>query len=285
MNIANSLRKCYVFCTVGFVPFPALGGYVDYRDETASDAADADWSCASAPDQDKGCRIDGATFGVKYNAIPVYLSPLAPSRIDVSIPDQTKWSLDTWSTLGAKDSVHTSGIRIREFGITNHLCRALEQLYSSTPNFGEHYCKLLFGSGIIVSKVEADVTRMQIAFKPNDTLWDRLLSEEGLNNMGKDEGVEMPPAIDYRQQRYGKQLSQDLTLVTVPTSAGHQLMIFKSQTKSCSELYYEVQVLLTLPRSAYIEEPPAYLVTTNQSRSDDSRVCGFLMEYHELGTL
>ena len=95
----------------------------------------------------------------------------------------------------------------------------------------------------------------------------------------------MPPAIDYRQLRYEKQLSQDDTLVTVTTPAGHQLMIFKSQTKSCSELYHEVKMLLNLPGSVYIAEPPAFLVTTNKSDPHDSRVCGFLMKYYELGTL
>lgn len=234
MNIANSLRRHYVFCTDGFAPFPALGGYVDYKDENASDATNADWSSVSALDQDNGWRIEGAMFGIKYNAIPVSLSPLAPSRIDVSIPDQTEWSPDTWRILGAKDSVHTSGIGIRALGIANHLCRTLEQWSSSMPNFGEHYRKLPFGSDIVTSNIEADATRMQIAFKPNDLLWDRWLSDEALRSMWKDEGVELPPAIDHRQLRYEKQLSQDVTLVTVPTPAGNQLMIFKSQTKSCS---------------------------------------------------
>ena len=151
MNIANSLRRYYVFCTARFAPFQALGGYVDYKDENASDATDADWSYVSAPDQDNGWRIDDAMFGVKYNANPVFLSLLEPSRIDVSIPDQTKWSPETWSTLGAKESIHTSGVRIRALGIANHLGRALEHWSSSIPNFGEHYRKLPFGSSIIVS--------------------------------------------------------------------------------------------------------------------------------------
>ena len=273
------------FAQPDFAPFPALGGYVDYKDENAFDATDADWSSVSAPDQDNGWRIDGAMFGIKYNAIPVSLSPLAPSRIDVSIPDQTEWSPDTWRILGAKDSVHMSGIHIRTLGIANNLCRALEHWSSSIPTFWEYYRKLPFGSNIIVSNVEADVTRMQIAFKPNDLLWDRLLSVEALRSMWKDDGVELPPAIDYRQLRYEKQLSQDVTLVTVPTPAGSQLMIFKSQTKSCSELYHEVKMLLSLPRSAYIAEPPAYLATTNKSHPNDSRACGFLMKYYELDTL
>ena len=142
MNIANSLRSHYVFCTAGFAPFPDLAGYVDYKDENA-------------------------TFGVKYSAIPVFLSPLAPSRIDVNIPDQTTWSPDTWSTLGARDSVHMSDLRIRALGITNHLCRALERWSFSILNFEEHYRKLPFGSSIIVSNVEADDNSMQIAFKRN----------------------------------------------------------------------------------------------------------------------
>ena len=285
MNIANSLRRHYVFCTAGFAPFPDLGEYIDYKNENAPDAADADWYSVSAPNQDSGWRIDGAMFGIKYNAVPVSLAPLAPSRIDVSIPGQTEWSPDTWRILGAKDSVHMSGIRVRTLGNANHLCKALEHWSSNIPNFWEHYRKLPFGSDIIVSNVKADITRMQIAFKPNDILWDRLLSDEVLKSMWKDDGVELPPAIDYRQLRYEKQLSQDVTLVTVPTPAGNQLMIFKSRTKSCSELYHEVKMLLTLPRSAYIAEPPAYLVTTTNSQPNDSRVCGFLMKYYELGTL
>ncbi|KAK0509218.1 hypothetical protein JMJ35_008589 [Cladonia borealis] len=95
----------------------------------------------------------------------------------------------------------------------------------------------------------------------------------------------MPPSIDYRQLRYEKQLSQDVVLVTVPTSAGHQLMVFKSQTKSCFELYHEIKVLLTLPRSVHIAQPPEFLVTTKQSDYHDSRVCGVLIKHYELGTL
>ena len=44
-------------------------------------------------------------------------------------------------------------------------------------------------------------------------------------------------------------------------------------------------MLLTLPRNSYIAEPPAYLVTTNNSHPNDSRVCGFLMKFYEFGTL
>ena len=280
MNIANSLRPHYVFCTAGFAPFPDLGGYVDYKDGN-----DAGQPSVSAPDKESAWRIDGATFGVKYCAIPIFLSPLPPSRIEVSIPDQTKWSPDTWSALGAKDSVHMSGVRIRVLGIASHLCRALEYWSSSIQDFGEQYRKLPFGSRIVISNVEADVTCMRIAFEPNTLLWHRLLSEEALRKMWENDGVEMPPSIEYRQLRYEKQLSQDVAVVTVPTSAGDQLMVFKSQTTSCSELYHEVKVLLTLPRSVCIAERPAFLVTAYPSGHFHSRVCGFLMKYYELGTL
>ena len=282
MNIANSLRPHYVFCTAGFAPFPDVGGYVNYED---NNACDADRSSVSVSEKGSGWRIDGATFGVKYSATPIFLSALAPARIEVSIPDQTKWSPDTWSTLGAKDSVHMSGLRIRALGIASHLCRALEHWSSRIPAFGEQYRKLPFGSSIVVSNVEADVTRMQIAFKPNHILWNRLLSEENLRIMWENDGVEMPPSIEYRQLRYEKQLSQDVTVVALPPSAGDQLMVFKSHTTSCSELYHEVKVLLSLPRSLYIAERPAFLVTTYRSGSCRSRVCGFLMKYYGLGTL
>lgn len=282
MNIADSLRPHYVFCTAGFVPFPKTHGYAEYEDE---DVSYREWSRESFTGVECGWRVNGACFGIKYNAIPRHLSPLPPSRVDVRIPDQMAWSPETWSVLDAKDSVHLSGAQIKSLGISTHLCRALSHWSSKIPNFEAQYKNLPFGSEIVVANVEADIRKMRIAFEPNHVLWDRMLSVEALKDLWRHEVVDMPPSIDYKRLKYEEQLSADVCLVSSEDAGVKRRMVFKSQTGSFSALYHEVKVLLTLARNPYVAEPPTYLVTTYRKDHKTPRVCGFLMKYYELGTL
>lgn len=282
MNIADSLRPYYVFCTAGFAPFPDTHGYAEYKDESTSYS---DWANGSFNDTGRGWRIDGACFGTRYNAVPQFISPLPPSRVDVCIPDQMDWSPETWSVLGARDSVHLSGVQIRKLGISTHLCRALENWSSSIPNFENRFRALPFGSEIVVANVEADITKMRIGFQPNYLLWNRMLSVEDLKEIWGHDVVEMPPSIDYQRLQFEEQLSPDVCVVRIHNAKAKQKLVFKSQTWSLSALYHEVKVLLTLPRSPFIAEPPTHLVTANSEGHKESRVCGFLMKYYKLGTL
>ena len=283
MNIADSLRPHYVFCTAGFAPFPDTHGYAEYEDTSISYA---DWSGESIDDEmQSDWRIDDSDFGVRYYAFPRFVSPLPPSRIDVVVPDQTAWSPKTWSVLGARDSVHLSGERLRALGISKHLRRALSHWSSQFPGFERRYRDLPFGSEIVVFNIEADIKKMHIAIQPNQTVWDRMFSVQGLERLWKDDGVQLPPCIDYKRLEYVKQCSSDVCLVDMPGLGGPQKMIFKSNIDVFSALYHEVKVALTLPRSQYIAGPAAYLVTISNEDGSEARVCGFLTEYYELGTL
>ncbi|KAL9616644.1 MAG: hypothetical protein Q9160_008500 [Pyrenula sp. 1 TL-2023] len=284
MNIADSLRPHYVFCTAGYAPFPDTHGYAEYKDEPIPYTKWLKGPCGSS-DAQSDWRIDDSCFGVTYNAVPQFLSPLAPSRVDVVIPDQMAWSPETWSILGARDSVHLSGPRIRELGISTHLCRALKHWSSTVPDFAQKYRDLPFGSEIIVSNVEADIRRMRIAFSPNFELWDRMLSIESLQILWGPGVAQMPPSIDYKRLELKEQLSGDVCLVKVPTTGGEHTMVFKSHTGSLAALYHEVKVLLTLPKNRFIAEPPAYLVTASSRDGTEHRVCGFLMKFYAAGTL
>ena len=103
-----------------------------------------------------------------------------------------------------------------------------------------------------------------------------MLSEEALKDMWKNDVVERPSSIDYGQLRYEQQLSSNIILVTVPTTTSIQKMVFKSQTISFSGLYHELQVVLTLPRSDFIAEPPGLLVKIKGRDQQESRSAAFL---------
>ena len=117
INIANSLRPYYVFPGSALLEFPDTQGYIEYT--AAETLNDTDWHKAST----SRWRIDGASFGVRFNAVPLSWGPIAPSRIEVRIPDQTLWPAKLWSALDARDSVHLNRERVRSLGISSHLIK------------------------------------------------------------------------------------------------------------------------------------------------------------------
>ena len=115
INISNKLRQNYVFPIAAFLEFPDTHGYSEYRsvgdgkDALFEDKANVTW------------RIDGASFGQRFNAVPLSWRDLRPARIDVLIPDQTQWPPELWDALDARDSVHLSRARVKSLGISHYL--------------------------------------------------------------------------------------------------------------------------------------------------------------------
>jgi hypothetical protein len=286
MNISNSLRQNYVFPAAGFLPFPDTDGYTTYKDtETMTAETPLPKNSDSAKPEVRRWRVDGATFGTQFWVAPDFVHPMIPKRVDLSVPDQTKWPSGLRSFLNAKESVHMSDGRAAHLGISRHIAQALEQWSESHPDFLETYLALPFGSSINVPKVEADTSNMQFDLVPNYKLYDRMLSAESLRQMWKFDTAEMPPCISLDQLNLQKQLQKSITLVTIETSSHSPMMIFKSRTRTMSGLYHEVKVLLTIPPHPNIIRRPLYLVTTRQESSQEPRVCGMLLEYHEQGAL
>lgn len=229
-------------------------------------------------------RIDGATFGVQYWAVPDFMLPMPPLRIDVFIPDQTEWPAETWSALDARDSTHMSDRRVAELGIARHLSLALEIWCERNPHLEEEYRKLPFGSSIKVPAIKVNVAEMEFIMTPNIRLQDSMLSVAELQSMWGFEATRMPLSISINELHFRRQLQKSISLVTVVPD-NETPMILKSRTRTMSGLYHEVKVLLTIPPHQNIIERPQYLVTTFCPVHKEHRVCGFLLKYHEAGAL
>lgn len=134
-------------------------------------------------------------------------------------------------------------------------------------------------------KIKADVADMEFKLVPNIRLPSSMLSANTLRNMWGFDQATMPPEIDYKQLRFVRQLAGEVILVSVPSDSDDELMVFKSQKSRPALCYHELKVLLTLPPSPTIIEPPLYLVTIFCPEYSEARVCGFLLKYYELGSL
>jgi hypothetical protein len=285
INISNRLRKNYVFPAAGFMPFPDTHGYAEYQDNTPPPPEKLEIDSSRSLVGNNGWSIEYASFGVRYAAIPLFLLPLPPSRIEVVIPDQIDWPSELWSQLDARDSVHVDSSRIVKLGIARHLCRALEHWSSSAEDFEKHYRSLPFGSTIRMSSLKANVQDIEFVTIPNEWLPEFMLSAEALRNMWGFERGEMPPEIDYTQLRFEKHLSSEVILISLPPDSGEKRMVFKSQKSTPAILYHELKNLLSIPPARTIIRAPQYLVTLACPTQSENRVCGFLLEYYELGSL
>ena len=287
MNIASNLLSNFVFCSAGFIPLPDTHGYVEYEDDKEHTSyAEQLGLKKSQQEPESDWHIDFSLFGYCYAAIPPFSSPLSPTRIDVHIPQQTKWPPELWSVLGARDSVHMSGPRVNELGISHHLRRALGHWSRGTEGFEKIYRGLPFGSRIVVRNIEPDVANMDISIRPNDFFGKSLLSVLTLESLWPASGrLPMPPCVRLDQLRYEKQLSLQVALVSLHTEAGREFWVFKSQASGSASLYHELKVLLHQPPCAHVIEAPAYLVTVNCLEQNEDRVCGFLLKYYSHGTM
>ena len=260
MNVASDLLPNYLFCCAGFIPLPDTHGYVVYEDgkehgsylesivlDEHRQESEYDW------------HIDFSLFGEIYAAIPRFSSPLAPTRIDVLMPEQTQWPSELWGALGAKDSMHMIGPRVNELGISHHLRRALTQWSRRKAAFEKTYRELPFGSSIVARKIERNVADMQFSIWANVSFGKSLLSVSKLESLWPaPKRLPMPPCVRLNQLRYERQLSLQVALVSLPMEAGSGFWVFKSQASGSAPLYHELKVLHQ-PPFAHIIEAPAYL--------------------------
>ena len=287
MNIASDLVPNYLFCCAGFIPLPDTHGYVAYEDDKEHGSyLEVTGLDENQKESKYDWHIDFSLFGEIYAAIPRFSSPLPPTRIDVLIPEQTKWPSELWSVLGAKDSMHMIGPRVNELGISHHLCCALTHWSRRTADFEKTYRELPFGSSIIAREIKQDVADMQFSMRANVSLRKSLMSVSKLESLWPDHGrLPMPPCVRLDQLRYERQLSLQVTLVSLLMGAGSEFWVFKSKASGSAPLYHELKVLLHQPPLAHIVEAPAYLVTTNDPEQSESGVCGFLLKYYSRGTM
>jgi serine/threonine protein kinase len=287
MNISNRLRGHIVFSAAGVVPFPEIHGpYLSYDSESkGTDRREPDdlnelVSCMDNVSKPPTWRIDGSFFGTTYFATPVFLIPdLPPTRVDVLIPDQLDWDPELWDILGATDSVHMHDQRVADLGISRYVILVLEKWSRDFPDFEKVYRSLPFGSSLVINRIGLKLSDISIEITRNTDLPARLRTVDSLRKMWDVRARDMPTQVDILELQFIKRLYTSICLV----EHRGKRMVFKSNTQSPSSVYHEIRVLLSLPPHPNIICPPKGLVTV--AHGDGNRICGFLLEYHEQGSM
>ncbi|KAE9378479.1 hypothetical protein N431DRAFT_541917 [Stipitochalara longipes BDJ] len=286
MNISDKLRKHFAFSAAGVVRFPEHSDqYLNYDvdEELCRQVEPELWRSLSHPIPNPTWRIDGAIFGTKYFATPLFLLPdLPPLQIDVEVPDQLDWAQELWGVLGAGDSVHMHDQRVADLGISRYLILLLDNWSRNFPDFERFYRGLPFGSSIVVENIGPNLSDSRIRLNHNIDFLSHLLSIDALREMWRLQDELMPMAIDLHQLKFVRRLYSSICLI----EHDGKFMVFKSSTGSPSAVYHEIKVLLSLPPHPNIVGPPKALVTiSGDSHDGKGLVCGFLLDYYELGSL
>jgi hypothetical protein len=275
MNISNRLRKNFVFCCGGFIPFPHTKGYIAYEDEPREqpDGGKSTW------------EIQFSRFGSSWVVVPKSLGPLPPSRIDLVIPDQMDWPAALWSRLDARDSVHLRLPRVDKLGISHYLRAALQLWSDKLDNFSEMYTAAPFGSQLRLAAVTVDPADAEITLNPSDpTAADTLfLSVEDLGGLWGIDKSNLPPPIPFTYLCHEEQLASEVILVSFRQDRS-KTAVFKSARRSPSTIYHELKVILQMAPSSTIVEKPMFLVTL-PSQDGKELVCGFLVKFYRGGSL
>jgi len=94
-----------------------------------------------------------------------------------------------------------------------------------------------------------------------------------------------PESVDLGELELQFQLSDSVSLVRIPRKRPAETLVFKSQTDDFKYLYHELRTLLTLDAHPNIIARPLYTVTKKCRFGGKHGVCGFVLEYHPLGSL
>ncbi|KAF4463560.1 hypothetical protein FALBO_9613 [Fusarium albosuccineum] len=227
-------------------------------------------------------RIDGCTaFGSQFYAVPLFIDPISPMRVDVFIPEPAKLSPDLRRVLDVDVAFHTtSAKRIAHLGVTRHVLRILQHWTSLQQDPAKIFADLPFGSRIVFKNLPVNVADAEVSIAPTHYLERQLSSVPGLEKFwGSD--VKLPPTIDINDVAYVSQLHDSVCLVQIQG----QTWIFKALTSYTKYLYHELKQLLTIQPHPNIVARPAHLVTKKCSFGSKIAVIGFTLEYHTYGSL
>ena len=278
LNISNKLRNYFVFPCAAFISFPDTKGYIEYQDNPEDRLIEEPTS------SNLGWIIAYAKFGTSVAVVPKFFDSLAPSRIEVALPDQTEWPSSLWSRLDARDSVHIRSEDFQKLGIAIYLRLALGKWAEGIPNFEGFYRGLPFGSRITLTSFEEDPSKAKFEVSRSGHSADGpLRSRKQLGEMWHLEADAMPPEISYLDLCFKHHIAGDVIVVSLRKDPS-QRMAFKSSRKAPLNIYHEIKVLLTMPPADCIIGRPLYLVTIPMGK-EQTGVCGFLLEFYDKGCL
>ncbi|KAH7329049.1 hypothetical protein B0I35DRAFT_473691 [Stachybotrys elegans] len=226
-------------------------------------------------------RIDGCTaFGTQFYAVPVYMAPLAPLRVDLFIPSHSDVPKHLRGVLDLDVAFHTrSAKRIAHLGITRHLLRLLQSWTIQGSFSAQQYARLSWGTRIVLDKLSTRVEDCGLRVSRQHQVEMQLLSLESLRHKWPD--VTFPPTLNIHELEYVSQIHDSVSLVRY----GGQSWIFKAITSHTRFMYHELRNLLTVPPHQNIISRPVHLVTKPCGFGGKTGVLGFMLEYHSRGSV
>ncbi|KAI1760394.1 hypothetical protein GGR53DRAFT_88548 [Hypoxylon sp. FL1150] len=231
-------------------------------------------------------RLDGcAGLGTQYYAVPLFLEPIPPMRMDVFVsdlqPPLIREQLELDRAFHTKDAA-----RLSRLAIAKYIIRILQAWttkdFQDLDAFGVYYKRVPFGSRIVIEDItlSLDVRRYRPKFGPNHNLELDLLSSPMLKwHWGAE--FPLPEEIDFYKIHVVKVLHDSVCLVRIDG----QLYIFKALTSGSKYLYHELKILCTIQPHANVIPRPIHLVTKKCNFGNKRGVAGFTTFYHSKGTL
>ncbi|KAK8056104.1 phosphotransferase enzyme family protein [Apiospora rasikravindrae] len=229
-------------------------------------------------------RVDGcAGLGTQYYAIPLFISPVPPIRMDVFIPENQppllRHQLDLNLAFHTKDSE-----RLSRLAITRHIIRTL-QLWVATEfadieTFTNFYRKAPFGTRLVLENLSLDIRQIEVKVGPNHYLERQLLSAPQLAGIWGHE-FRFPEEVDFFDVDVVKVLHDSVCLARIKG----QLYIFKALTSGAKYLYHELKVLSTIPPHSNVIPRPVHIVRKTCAFGAKKAIAGFTTVYQPKGSL
>ncbi|KAH7417719.1 hypothetical protein BKA64DRAFT_658667 [Cadophora sp. MPI-SDFR-AT-0126] len=229
-------------------------------------------------------RIDGCTsLGTQFFAVPTSMHPLPPLRIDTFLPEPAHWPARLRLDLNFEKAFLFRDSRVVQFGISQHILRALELWSASIPDFGRLYKELPFGSRIMFENMAADIRNIRIRVVRTHELERQLLS---IAELSMNQSISLPETLDICQLTLVQQFQDSASLVQILGSAeGQPAVVFKTLSDTPKYLYHELGTLLSMPKHANIISKPRHIITKRCKFGGKVAVVGFTIEYHRQGSL
>ncbi|SPN96751.1 uncharacterized protein DNG_00271 [Cephalotrichum gorgonifer] len=227
-------------------------------------------------------RIDGcAGLGTQFYAVPLFMLPAMPARVDVFIPEQTTQTPEVRALLQLDDAFHIKDrARVSNLAITRLITRKLQEWTLSIPDLKGWYNSLPFGSRIVFENLALNTDNIRVRVARLHNLERQLKSSAYLSKEWGD-SVKIPPEIALSGLEIVEQVHDSVCVVRIE---GRE-WILKALTSYPKYLYLELRHLLTIKPHRNIVSRPVRLVTKRCSFGSKNAVVGFLLEYHRPGTL
>lgn len=227
-------------------------------------------------------RIDGcAGLGTQFYAVPLFILPAVPSRVDVFIPEQSTQTPEMRALLQLDDAFHTKDrARVCNLAITRLITRKLQSWTAAMPDSRAWYHSLPFGSRIVFQNLSLKLDEICIGVARLYNLERQLKSAAFMKELWGG-NIAFPPEVRLSSLQIVEQVHDSVCVVRLD----NRDWIFKALTSYPKYLYLELRHLLTIKPHQNIVSRPGWIVTKRVAFGGKNAVVGFLLEYHRHGTI